>query len=178
MKNPKVSVVIPVYNEINTIEEILNRVQSVKIDKEIVIVDDFSTDGTREFLNLIVQKKQQSKTLTSSKSNSNLKIDNIRVYFNLINSGKVAALQKGFDESKGDIIIKAEIPSPRKMSPQLMERVSIIETLYVYSNFPIRIQNPDSHAGFYTYGGGFLPFSISKDPLETFTIYKVEENGQ
>ena len=105
MKNPKISIVIPVYNEINTIEEILNKVQSVKLDKEIVIVDDFSTDGTREFLNLIVQKKQRSKTLRSSKSNSNLKIDNIRVYFNLINSGKGAALQKGFDESKGDIII-------------------------------------------------------------------------
>ena len=81
MKNPKISIVIPVYNEINTIEEILNKVQSVKLDKEIVIVDDFSTDGTREFLNLIVQKKQRSKTLRSSKSNSNLKIDNIRVYF-------------------------------------------------------------------------------------------------
>jgi len=105
MKNPKISIVIPVYNEINTIEEILNKVQSVKLDKEIVIVDDFSTDGTREFLNLIVQKKQRSKTLRSSKSNSNLKIDNIRVYFNIINSGKGAALQKGFEESKGDIII-------------------------------------------------------------------------
>ena len=47
---PKISVVIPVYNERTTIEEIILRVQSIDLDKEIVIVDDASTDGTREFL--------------------------------------------------------------------------------------------------------------------------------
>ena len=47
---PLVSVVIPVYNERPTIEEIIRRVQAVGIDKEILIIDDGSTDGTREFL--------------------------------------------------------------------------------------------------------------------------------
>ncbi|MFQ5962252.1 MAG: glycosyltransferase family 2 protein, partial [Candidatus Methylomirabilales bacterium] len=47
---PKLSVVIPVYNERTTIEELLNRVQSAAFEKEIIIVDDASTDGTREFL--------------------------------------------------------------------------------------------------------------------------------
>ena len=46
----KLSVVIPVYNEGATIEELLLRVQAVDIDKEIILVDDNSTDGTREFL--------------------------------------------------------------------------------------------------------------------------------
>lgn len=105
MKNPKISIVIPVYNEINTIEEILIRVQSVKIDKEIVIVDDFSTDGTREFLNLINEKKKRSKTIKTQKSNINLKIDNIRICFNQENYGKGAALHKGFEQATGDIVI-------------------------------------------------------------------------
>ena len=46
----KLSVVIPVYNEINTIEEILSRVLEVDLPKEVIVVDDFSDDGTREFL--------------------------------------------------------------------------------------------------------------------------------
>ena len=49
----KLSVVIPVYNEMETIKEIVNRVQSVPQDKEIVIVDDRSTDGTSEYLSQI-----------------------------------------------------------------------------------------------------------------------------
>ena len=50
----KVSIVIPVYNEIGTIEEILNRILNIDvagIEKEVIVVDDFSTDGTRESLN-------------------------------------------------------------------------------------------------------------------------------
>ncbi len=49
-RRPKLSVVIPVYNEADTIQEILRRVAAVRIDKEIVVVDDFSTDGTRDVL--------------------------------------------------------------------------------------------------------------------------------
>ncbi|MBN1504975.1 MAG: glycosyltransferase family 2 protein [Candidatus Eisenbacteria bacterium] len=46
----KLSVIIPVYNEVNTIRELLSRVEAVDIQKEIILVDDFSTDGTREYL--------------------------------------------------------------------------------------------------------------------------------
>jgi glycosyltransferase involved in cell wall biosynthesis len=82
----KLSVVIPVYNEIQTIKEILDRVQSVPQDKEIIVVDDRSTDGTREWLTQI--------------SNNN-----ITVLFHPVNRGKGAALRTGFEHCTGDIVI-------------------------------------------------------------------------
>ena len=51
--NTKLSIVIPVYNEKNTIDEIIRRVQSVEFEKEIIIVDDCSNDGTRDRINKI-----------------------------------------------------------------------------------------------------------------------------
>jgi glycosyltransferase involved in cell wall biosynthesis len=82
----KLSVVIPVYNEIGTIKEILNRVQSVPQDKEIIVVDDRSTDGTTEWLRQISD-------------------DNITVLFHPVNRGKGAALRTGFERVTGDIVI-------------------------------------------------------------------------
>jgi glycosyltransferase involved in cell wall biosynthesis len=82
----KLSVVIPVYNEIATIEEILNRVKSVSLEKEIIVVEDASTDGTREWL----QK---------------LDDPDIKVFFHDKNRGKGAALRTGFEEVAGEIVI-------------------------------------------------------------------------
>lgn len=84
----KVSIVIPCYNEISTIGKILEKVLSVPldIDREVIIVDDCSTDGTREYLK---------------------KIDNdeVKVIFHEINKGKGASLRTGFSNAEGDIII-------------------------------------------------------------------------
>lgn len=52
----KLSVVIPVYNEKNTILELLDRVRRVDLPKQIIVVDDFSTDGTREILQSLPQE--------------------------------------------------------------------------------------------------------------------------
>ena len=82
----KLSVVIPVYNEIGTIEEILNRVKSVPLGKEIIVVDDRSIDGTREWLSQVSDK-------------------DITVVFHKTNKGKGATLRTGFERVTGDIVI-------------------------------------------------------------------------
>lgn len=82
----KLSVIMPVYNEIGTIETILSRVQNVPVEKEIVIVDDGSTDGTREIL-------------------SGLDAPNIRVHFHEKNQGKGAAIRTALGFVTGDMVI-------------------------------------------------------------------------
>lgn len=84
----KLSVVIPVYNECQTIHLILQQVQAVAIDKEIIMVDDCSTDGTRDRLNELAGQA-----------------DNIRVLFHEVNKGKGAALRTGFQAATGDVVI-------------------------------------------------------------------------
>ncbi|OGP75702.1 MAG: hypothetical protein A2V86_15345 [Deltaproteobacteria bacterium RBG_16_49_23] len=88
----RLSVVIPVYNEINTIKEILSRVLEVDIEKEVIVVDDYSTDGTREFLRSWTPHALESK-------------NHIRILFQAKNMGKGAALREGFKATSGDIII-------------------------------------------------------------------------
>ena len=89
MSHPHVTVVIPVYNERSTIEEILRSVQAVVLEKEIIIVDDGSTDGTREFLMHLSEQGD----------------DGIRICFQDTNYGKGAALRRGFQEAHGEIVI-------------------------------------------------------------------------
>ena len=63
LDNPKISVVIPVYNEKATIEEILRRVSETGMRMEIVVVDDCSTDGTRQYLEAMVQAQGERRNL-------------------------------------------------------------------------------------------------------------------
>jgi glycosyltransferase involved in cell wall biosynthesis len=84
----KISVVIPAYNEVQTIQELVARVQAVAMEKEIVIVDDCSTDGTREKLEEIDQMHE-----------------NVRVITHEVNRGKGAALRTGFGSVTGEVII-------------------------------------------------------------------------
>jgi len=86
----KISVVIPVYNEISTIAEIICRAQAVKLDneKEIIVVDDSSTDGTRRLLQKISSDQPD-----------------LRIIYHSRNQGKGAALRAGFAAAAGDIII-------------------------------------------------------------------------
>ena len=83
----KLSIVIPVYNESKTICEVIRRVEEVSGDKEIIIVDDGSTDRTR-YLHEEYKKRE-----------------GFEVIFQLKNKGKGAALRAGFEIAKGEVII-------------------------------------------------------------------------
>jgi glycosyltransferase involved in cell wall biosynthesis len=96
---PKLSVVIPVYNERQTIEEILRRVDAVGIEKEIIVVDDGSTDGTRELLEHLAEDSPHGFGPAGAGH------DHLKIYFQPTNRGKGAALRRGFQEARGDIVI-------------------------------------------------------------------------
>jgi glycosyltransferase involved in cell wall biosynthesis len=83
----KLSVIIPIYNEINTLEEIISRVQETKLADEIVLVDDGSIDGTRE----IVEKFKNKNGFV--------------VVMHEKNQGKGAAVRSGFEVAKGEIFL-------------------------------------------------------------------------
>jgi glycosyltransferase involved in cell wall biosynthesis len=84
----KISVIIPTYNEAATIAELIKRVNSVDVPKEIIVVDDGSTDDTRERLASLEEQ-----------------YDNLRVFVQPRNQGKGAALRRGFQEATGDYVL-------------------------------------------------------------------------
>lgn len=100
------SVIIAAYNERPFIEEILFRVQSVGLANEIVVVDDGSRDGTREWL-AEMHRRQQAGEMEAEvlDGEERLKLAPIRFVFQDHNQGKGAALRRGFAEAKGDILL-------------------------------------------------------------------------
>jgi glycosyltransferase involved in cell wall biosynthesis len=80
----RLSVIVPVYNEKDSIEKIIDVIKSVPIEKEIIVVDDFSKDGTRDKLKTI---------------------DNITLLLHDKNKGKGSAIRTGITQAKGDIVI-------------------------------------------------------------------------
>ncbi len=106
-----VSIIIPVYNEKNTLPVILERVQAVNLKplglkKEIIIVDDDSSDGTEEFL-------------------KNYRAENVKVIRHPINRGKGAALSTGFKEASKEIILiqDADLEYSPEEYPRLLEPI-------------------------------------------------------
>ena len=110
----KLSVVIPVYNEERWIREVVRRVREVPIPKEIIIVEDCSTDKTREVL-------------------KELEGDDLRIFYQPHNQGKGAALRRGFQEATGDVVVVQDAdleynPAeyPRLIQPILENRADVV----------------------------------------------------
>jgi glycosyltransferase involved in cell wall biosynthesis len=86
----KLSIIVPVYNEKNTILRVLERIEKTPYEKEIIVIDDFSKDGTRDIL----------RELDASRG-----VPSVRVLYHEVNQGKGAALRTGIAAAAGDVVI-------------------------------------------------------------------------
>ncbi len=113
------SVVIPCYNETDTVEDLLDRVRAAPYDKQIIVVDDGSTDGTREQLRRQVEAH-----------------GDIDLVFHDVNQGKGAALSTGFRRATGDVVIiqDADLEYDPAEYPRLIEPIRTDRADVVYGS--------------------------------------------
>lgn len=109
------SVIIPVYNERDNIERLLQAVKAVKVKKEIIIVDDFSNDGTRDYLK---------------------KLTDVKVLFHEKNMGKGAAIRTGLKYANGDVVIiqDADLEYSPEEYTKLLKPISMGYSKVVYGS--------------------------------------------
>lgn len=133
----RLSVIIPVYNEVKTLEEIIKRVEAVNIDKEIIAVDDGSTDGSLNILNSIASESR------------------IKLIKHDKNSGKGAAIKSGLEAAIGDIIIiqDADLETDPQDYYELIKPIINGETRVVFG-----YRTAKNSTSIYWWGGKLVSF--------------------
>ena len=120
----KLSVLVPVYNEERTLEEIVRRVCGFQIPKEIILVDDGSEDQSRTILTRLQEENARAKD----------PLNQIKVFFQPVNQGKGAALKTALSHVTGDIVIvqDADLEYDPKDYPSLLAPIQAGQADVVY----------------------------------------------
>ncbi len=145
----KVSIVIPAFNEKNTIREVVSQVQradTLGLEKEIIVVDDCSTDGTREII------RELSAT------------GNIKAVFHERNQGVGAGWRHGIDRSSGEIIIRQDADTEYQPEdfPILLKPILDGEADVVYGSRILGFQKSEYRYKMYLWGGLFVNWLINR----------------
>jgi dolichol-phosphate mannosyltransferase len=143
MKHPQpdeiagcVSVIIPVYNEVNSVEEVAALVEKSPVEKEIILVDDGSTDGTREAIHRIAQRS------------------NVKVILHTGNHGKGAAIRTGLEHARGEYVLiqDSDLEYDPQDYPALLQPLREGKANVVYG---VRPDRPERGLSYY-FGAKFL----------------------
>jgi glycosyltransferase involved in cell wall biosynthesis len=123
----KLSIVIPVYNEERHVLDVLRRVAAVPVDKELVIVNDASRDGTKA----VLESVEKDPGLVAKDGRTEL-----RIFHQPVNRGKGAALHRGFAEARGDVVVvqDADLEYDPTELPALVEPIARGEADVVYGS--------------------------------------------
>ena len=132
----KLSVLMPVYNEADTVWEAVHRVRSMTVVKEVIVIDDGSTDGSREILNRIEAE--------SRKDNDSR--NELKTIYQPVNQGKGAAIRAGVPLVTGDMIIIQDAdleydPQDYKtlLDPIISEKADVVYGTRFYGGGPHRV---------------------------------------
>ena len=134
----KLSIVIPVYNEERHILKVLRRIAAVPLDKELVVVNDASRDGTRRLLEEV--ERDPASVLAGAQRKTE-----IRIFHQPVNRGKGAALHRGFAEASGEVVVvqDADLEYDPQELPALVEPIEKDAADVVYGSRFLR-----GHQGF------------------------------
>ena len=168
MKNIKLTIIIPAYNEINTIQEIIDKIFNIKINKQIILVDDCSSDGTKE---VIIRNKN--------------KID--KIIFHDFNRGKGAAIKSAQEFVQGEYVVIQDADleyDPEDLNSLLFEienkRSKVVYGSRVLSNIQNKKSQNFSH-GLRIYGNIFLTklsnLINSQNLTDAHTCYKMFDSN-
>lgn len=168
------AVVVAAYNEREFIEEILFRVQATEMAREIIVVDDGSSDGTREWLAELYKQQQAGKAEADiHDGRARLRLGEFRFLFQERNQGKGAALRRGFAEATSDILLvqDADLEYDPRDYPKLLEPILDGRADVVYgSRF---LGGPQRVHFFWHYAGNKL-LTLLSDMLTNLKITDME----